>query len=363
MLLNTDWYVNSMARKAYESDAIPISMEQNQYRQGTRDFIQFGQVKGIDQKKFYDIANVVDFVTQDKHRQQTQQGRKINVVPTRKLKIPVDSAKVVANGTVLPEDADKIVDAITFTSSNKNRQGQETKNYILKNELVLWDILAHFNWDRPIYFSITMGTDSFYGLQKYFRQEGFAYRLVPIRTNAPQTSMRHFGSADVEGMYDKLMNRFEWGGYEDTTLWMDENNLRFVTNIRFTFGRLANELIAQGDNERAEAVLDRVVEVAVNSNTPMNATVSRIIDGFYKIGANEKGNDLARRLMEREGEFLNYYFDQDDNRYAVVAPNARNSISMLGQLANMTANMYPGSGLGDEMSQTYQEYVTIFQSN
>ena len=104
-----------------------------------------------------------------KNKAQLNRNTKANVIPVRKLKIGVDKNKVLANGVVSAEKANQIVDEITWDI---------TGNYIMKNELVVWDMLAHFNWERPIYFSITMGKDSFYGLEKYFQQEGFAFKHV-----------------------------------------------------------------------------------------------------------------------------------------------------------------------------------------
>ena len=43
------------------------------------------------------------------------------------------------------------------------------------------DILAHNNWERPIYFAITVGRETFIGLEEYFQLEGLAYRFIPIK--------------------------------------------------------------------------------------------------------------------------------------------------------------------------------------
>ena len=38
-LLNTDWYIEQMKRKAYDSDPIPGILRPEKYRQGTNDYI------------------------------------------------------------------------------------------------------------------------------------------------------------------------------------------------------------------------------------------------------------------------------------------------------------------------------------
>ena len=70
------------------------------------------------------------------------------------------------------------------------------------------DILANFNWERPIYFAITVGRDNFMGLEKYFQLEGLAYRLVPYQavSSDGQTGVVH-----SDKMYSRLVTEFNWG--------------------------------------------------------------------------------------------------------------------------------------------------------
>ncbi|MDR9397709.1 MAG: DUF2723 domain-containing protein [Salibacter sp.] len=352
MLLNTDWYIEQMARKAYDGDPIPISMTPDQYRQGTRDFVRFGNVRGIDKDKYYDIKKIIPVVTKDKYKQPLGNGQKDNIVPTKKFKLNVPKEKVMANGTVDPSLEDQILDEITWKANGR---------YILKNEMVMWDILANFNWDRPLYFSITMGNDAFYGLEDYFQQEGFAFRLVPIKTQ--NTSRRRYGRVATETMYDNMMNKFDWGGYSDPEVFMDENNLRFVTNIRFTFSRLAQNLANKGDKERAEKVLDRVVDITVNDRVPYDGTLLPVAEQYYNVGNNEKANELMRKIIERESQFANYYLSLDQNKLSVVKPNLEQSIGIMGNAVMLATQKYPQSDeIQQEFQSKYQEIAQRYQS-
>tara|TARA_R110002050_G_scaffold109799_1_gene221325 strand:- start:47778 stop:50870 length:3093 start_codon:yes stop_codon:yes gene_type:complete len=351
MLLNTDWYIDQMARKAYDGEAIPISMSKDQYRQGTRDFMHVYPDKRLDQNQFYDVREIVKYITNDKTKVKINQNQEVNVIPVRKFKINVDKAKVVANGTVSAADAENIVDEIKWEIKG---------NYVMKNHLVVLDMLAHFNWDRPIYFSITMGKDSFYGLSDYFQQEGFAYRLVPVKT--PTTGYRDFGSVNTDKMYTRLMEQFQWGGYENPDLWMDENNQRFITNIRFTFVRLAEALIAEGDVARAEKVLDRTVEVSIHDNFSYNGSILPVAESYLRINANEKGVNMLRLLVKNESQYLEYYADQSKGNLKTYGQKVRQSLSMLGQASLMVTRNFPQSQeIQDEFTAIYQEYADLFQ--
>jgi len=351
MLLNTDWYIDQMARKAYEGEPIPITMVKDQYRQGTRDFVHVYPNNKLDQNVHYNMRDIISYVIDDNKKVLLPNKQKVNVVPVKKFKIKVDKQKVLANGTVRPDQANQIVDEIQWSINS---------SYIMKNQLAVWDMLAHFNWDRPIYFSITMGKDSFYGLSEYFQQEGFAYRFVPIKT--PNSGYRDFGMVDTEKMYDRLINQFSWGGYENDALWMDENNQRFITNIRFTFVRLAEALIKEGKMEKAETVLDRLVEVAVHDNFSYNGSIMPIAESYLRMGKNEKGVEILRKMVENESQYLDYYLDQTPADFRSLGQKTKQSIGLIGQSALMVSQNFPQSEeIQKEFNDNYQVYAEIYQ--
>lgn len=351
MLLNTDWYIEQMARKAYDGAPIPIDLTPDQYRQGTRDFIRYSPNSGLDQTKFYDVKQIVKYITNDKNKVPVTKDRRENLLPTKNFKLKVDKQKVLQNGIVSADMADQIVDELNWSKGG---------NYLMKNELIVLNMLANFNWERPIYFSITMGTDAFYGLQNYFQQEGFAYRLVPVKTTTGRG--RNYGRVDLDIMYDNMMNKFKWGGYENPELFMDENNARFITNIRFTFTRLAEALVNSGQKGKAKEVLDRCVEVACHENTRFDGTIAPMIDLYYKIGENEKANELTMKVVNREKELLEFLFARSPEEFRLVESKARQSFGILSQLRGLATQMYPQKDITPELNQIYNELAQEYQS-
>ena len=145
------------------------------------------------------------------------------------------------------------------------------------------DILAHFNWDRPVYFAITVGKDNFMGLEKYFQLEGLAYRLVPYVANSNDGQT---GTINTEVMYEKLINEFKWGGLNNKNLYFDETNTRMVMNYRNNYSRLAEAFFIKGDTARALSVVDKfniaaiaasfaATEVAVLTVTVSKASIDK----------------------------------------------------------------------------------------
>src|SRR5450759_3315715 len=170
MLLNTDWYINQMKTKAYESDPLPVTLPVKKYYDGVNN-----QVFIVEKTKDpVDISTIIDWVNSDNKgtKVQVSTSEILDIIPSRTIRIPVDAAKVIASGTVKPEDAGKIVPYIDIKLKG---------NSILKSQLIVLDILAHNNWKRPIYFVTGYHNDAF-DLEEYFQMEGLAFRLVPIKS-------------------------------------------------------------------------------------------------------------------------------------------------------------------------------------
>ena len=300
-LLNTDWYIDQMKLKAYDSEPVPFGMEQEQYLNGVRDVIYINDRIN----DYVNLKQAIDFVASDDKRTRIQVGEDewIDYLPSNKFIIPVDAETVLANGTVKPENADQIVPEIRFTL-NKSR--------ITKNELMILDLLAHNNWERPVYF-VSTASDGDVGLNDYMQLEGFAYRLVPIKT--PAKGFLETGRIDTDIMYKKLMEEFRWGNMNDPDIWIDHtiDRTTSVIKIRNNFTRLAKELMNKGENEKALAVLDKCVEIMPSHNFKYDLFVLDMVDTYYKLGAKEKAENISSEFAEISEKELLYYFSLPAN--------------------------------------------------
>jgi len=296
-LLNTDWYIDQMKLKAYDSEPVPFGMEQEQYLNGVRDVIYINDRIN----DYVNLKQAIDFVASDDKRTRIQvsQDEWIDYLPSNKFIIPVDTEKVIANGTVKPDDAGQIVSEIRFTL-NKSR--------ITKNELMILDLLANNNWERPVYFVSTAG-DGDVGLNDYLQLEGFAYRLVPIKT--PAKGFLETGRIDTDIMYKNLMEEFMWGNMNDPDIWVDHtiDRTTSVIKIRNNFNRLATELMHKGENQKAIAVLDKCMEIMPSHNFKYDLFVLDIVETYYKLGETEKANVIASEFAETTEKELLYYFN------------------------------------------------------
>ena len=321
-LLNTDWYIDQVRRAAYESAPVPFTMIRDKYEQGTRDS-PFVLEK---MNQYTEISKIIDFVANDDERTklQTSGGRSINFVPTKMFQLTVDSATVVNNGVVKPKDAHKIVDKI---------QWKYKKNYMPKAEMMVLDLLANNNWKRPIYFAITVGSDSYMGLEKYFQIEGLAYRLVPI---ADDSNDGQTGRIDTDIMYDNIMNKFVWGNISDPNVWLDENNLRMTMNIRNNFSRLANMLLAEGKTDKAKEVINRCLEILPGEVVPHNGFSIGVVDILYKLNEKEEARKIVDQMMDTNEDDLNWYLSLSGSDASSVDRDKQMAMAIIQELYRLT---------------------------
>ena len=339
----TDWYITQMKAKAYKSEPLPISFKPEQYVQGNRDVVYLMEDPRL--KGSVELQKALDFVKDDNPRTKLEQADNASYIPSKKLFFVVDKAAVIRNKVVEPEDYDKIVDTIKIDLSSKH--------YITKDELMTLDMIAHNNWERPIYFAITIGRDKYLNLQDYFQLEGLAYKLVPIKT-APEGIS--FGKVNSKLMYKNVMETFKWGNMENPKVYIDENNARMMMNIRNTFDRLAGSLVAEGKKDQAIKVLDRCVELIPNRVVPYNYFSLLMSETYFKAGQPAKGKEIINTMMTTYKEQLDYFLKLKAPMRGSVDEDIQRILYFMREMTQIaTRNDQPE--LLKEISATFSNYV------
>ena len=320
-LFNTDWYIDQMKRKAYESDPIPSSLSHEKYRYGTRDYI----IKEVTTLDTIDIKTFIKFVTQDdskykyKNLLQKQgyetnymrdQDLNANYLPSESIRIPVNKESVINNKIVESSLSDEIVDEIIIKI-----KGQA----LYKNRLMMLDIIAENNWERPIYFTGgSFGDDDYLWMKDYLQLEGLCYKLVPIKTPMDQSNPYEMGRVNTEKMYTMVKN-WDWGTKGSKNVYFDVESRKNSITYRSNISRLVDQLILENKNEKAEEITDIVIK-----NMPVNiygyyTLLESYIDSYYKLDNKEKARNLFSAIANKYKENLFYFSslkDENKNRYA-----------------------------------------------
>ena len=316
MLLNTDWYIDQMKSKVYESEPLPISLPKNLYYDGVNNQVAvFERIR-----EPASAREVMEFISSGSEKSKLSlYGEDIWYIPTKTVRIPVDAARVLANGTVRPEDADKIVPYIDI-----NLKG----SWIMKNQLIVLDILAHNDWERPIYFVAGQHEDAL-GLEEYFQLEGLAYRLVPVK--GVNNGWFEYGRIDTDILYENMMNRFNWQGAAEPDVYIDYYHTRTLTVVRarHNYSRLSMALSAEGDTVRATAVINRCLELFPVSKLGYDFYFGDIISAYFNAGAREKAVALSRDLADYYFERTEYLLNQKPSVAFYADQEISNGLQMM----------------------------------
>ena len=310
--LQMAWYIDQMQKDAYDSKAIPMSMKSKDYSNGKLDVAYID--KRIDKEMTIDEG--FKYLLDKRTAKQLGYREGIDVLPTTKLVQHVDKDAVVAAGLATADDTVRILkDTVMMVNeANPNNGGKvephlkkvimdmtekriedikidlSKKSYLGKQDLFILDIIrSNKDWKTPIYFAVTVGRDSYLGLDQYLELEGMAYRLVPYKTQ---------GGVNTEVMYDNMMNKFEWGNVSQPGIYMDENNCRMARTFRHMFVRLASELAEEGKKNKAIEVLDKCMKEIPTYNVPADLTSCNIAHLYASLGEKEKAEVLIDEIFE-----------------------------------------------------------------
>ena len=185
-------------------------------------------------------------------------------------------------------------DSIAIGSATISLKG---KKGLFKNELMILDMLLQANWERPIYMSISMGSDILPFLRNHLVLEGLAYRISPTATNQ---------KIDVERLYDNIMHRFRYGGLNTKGIYVDEDVKRMANTHQLIMGVLIDSLLQHGDLKRALSVCHKWQKEMPQENVPYTEYALSMARCYYMTHQPELGDEIVSRLLRRSDEWLSW---------------------------------------------------------
>ncbi|QNF32304.1 DUF2723 domain-containing protein [Adhaeribacter swui] len=296
--LNTDWYLDQMKRRSYLSEPLPISLENENYRQGTNDYLPYvekPQVKaGMDLKQFISLVKQNHPILQV----QAQTGKPFMSFPTKNFYLDVDKAAVLQSGIIPKEREGQVVDQMTWNVG---------KSALEKKHLAILDILATNNWKRPVYFSTTVSSSDFMNLQPYFQLEGLAYRILPAKN--PSAEDEGYVAKDL--MFNNMMKKFQWRNLDNPRIFYDESYIsQLPPNTRDKFYRLASAYLASNNPAKAKEVMDYCFKVMPDKSIPYDYYTPQFIEPLSKVGDKKRAMEIMDKLEQRTAKALAYYSEQ-----------------------------------------------------
>jgi tetratricopeptide (TPR) repeat protein len=322
MLSSGDWYVSQMGRKVYDSERLPLTIDQDFYKK------KAGYVPVFERVEEAELIDAIKFINDDNKgsRVPLQDGSWIDYLPAKKLKYTVDKEAAIASGTVPIEDSAKIVDVMEWPVR---------QNGLFRNDLMILDLIATNNWERPIYFANPNSHAKVLGVDKYCHLEGVVYRFRPtIATNF----MSKIGGVNADRTYEVIMDdKVRWGRLNQDDVVVDRESDRNSGMAKQNYVRLAQSLLMEKKYDSVVKVLDRGIELFPHKKFPFDYFMISWADFYYQSGEIDKANELVKTIAERYEEDLSYYTSRNDRFAAEYQEEIQESMAVMQRLVQLTS--------------------------
>ncbi|RZJ63350.1 MAG: DUF2723 domain-containing protein [Flavobacterium sp.] len=296
-LFMTDWYIDQMKMKTYESEGAPISFTHDQYVGDKLDYAVFDERT----KSAMELGEFLKFLKNEDPRAmvEMQNGIKYHFYPTNKVRINIDKNAVIANKVVNAKYNDSIVPFIDIEIKGPA---------IYKNRIMMLDILKNNNWKRPIYFTGgSFGDDDYLWMKDYLQLDGVVFKLVPVKTSVDKApSPLDMGMIDSDKMF-KIVTGWDWGNGESTRIYHDPETRKNSITYRTNMARLMEQLINENQPEKAKKVIDLAMAKMPMDYYGYYTMVEPFAGGYYALGDKKSAHDLLERLMTKYKQNLTYY--------------------------------------------------------
>ncbi|RZK59095.1 MAG: DUF2723 domain-containing protein [Pedobacter sp.] len=351
-LFDTDWYINGMRRKVHESEPLPFSMKESQYVSGVRD-VMYEQDNNIPGS--VELKQIVEFLLSDNpdYKLTMSDGSKYNYLPSKNLKLTVNPQDVIKTGTLPAAELGKIAPAVEWKFN---------KGYVTKGTLAMFDILAHNNWKRPIYFCSTVPSSQFNGLDNYLYNEGLTLRLLPLQPDSTVDRSSGESAANIEPMYQHVMNKFKWGNIKNAS-YLDSQSTDDVSIFNNMFNTLTTGLIKAGRIEDAKKVMKKYEEVMPTKIYGIRTMMSvpQMAQNLYILGETQRANDLLKRSAAFIKKEITYLADVTDSKEKLVGSNNVTIGLMYGmEPMSKIAAQYNQPKLASELQREYESLIGRF---
>ena len=354
--LQTDWYIDQMKRPAYDSPSVPITWPRIDFCSGTNDYIEVRPAMKQQLLDFYreypkearaafgdepfEVKNIMKYWVRSKDSD-------THVIPTDTLYITIDKEAVRRSGMMMASDT--IPDRMVISLAGKRA--------IYKNDMMMLEMLAQCNWERPLYVATTVGSDNYMNLGDNFVQEGLAYRITPFNTKTP--GAKNF---DTEKVYNNVMNRFKWGGLDKPGLYIDETVMRMCYTHRHLLAQLAMQLIAEGQNAKAEKVLRKAEKVLPEYNVPYTfmSGAADMARAYALIGKKADAARILNKVWADAKSYADYYLQLTGSRFMMSQNDVLRQLYIMQNIADITQAC--DHSLADQRLKTVNALYAVYQA-
>jgi len=364
--LQTDWYIDQMVRPAYDSPSLPITWSRLEYCSGTNEYIEVEPEAEEQLKKFYaenpeaaraqfgdepfELKNILKYWVRTKDENQ-------RFIPTDTVFVTIDKEAVRKSGMLMASDT--IPDKMVISLAGKRA--------LYKHELMMLEMIAQANWVRPIYVATTVGADNYMNLGENFIQEGLANRISPFSTNStdkrgslvPIDGVKGF---DTEKTYNNVMNRYKYGGLDKPGLYLDETIMRMCYTHRNLMATLAKNLLLEGKDDKALAVLKKCEKEIPYYNVPVNFRSGSfdMAETYALLGKKENALNILNQLWNNAVQYTEFYLSLPQSRFAQSQNDCLTQFYVMQRISQIAEIV--DENLAKKMDQQLNSYGATYTS-
>lgn len=234
---------------------------------------------------FLPLRDVMAFVKDDNNMIDNE-GRPLRVFPAKGFILPIDADNAVASKIIDPKDKALCEKEIRLTFTERG---------LMKEQIMMLDLIANNNWKRAIYYSSPAGQEVAMALLQtgHLRQNGMAWEISPIRSQEGMNDER---------MYRHLMEVYLFGKMSDPDVLVDNYARDQTGQMRSQFAQLADYYVKKAEQEKQKGATygTQIGNIRASGNTRLADSLAGTLEGsderiaFY----NKRAINLINRSLK-----------------------------------------------------------------
>ncbi len=192
-------------------------------------------------------------------------------------------------------------------------------------DLMIFLIANGANWERPVYFAVTVSNDNRIGIDKFLSMEGLVYKLNPKKVDR----------IDEEEIYSNIIpeyadsldkndfgNIYRFRNLNNPKVYLNPNSKRLMQNYRTGFIQAAVEFIKNNEHDKAKNLLNYMEEKIPEEIIPIKHKALYLEIGrlYGMMGDTVKLSERLEKFVERKDLSKNdilgvaqiYYMELED---------------------------------------------------
>jgi hypothetical protein len=318
-LLGIDWYIDQLNYRTNDGMPVPMIWKRKDYVGDKHNYVQYldNPTLKIPKDQYFNLTDIVNFMNSTDQEKMAQRGSTgVNYMPVKNFFVPtLTKEEIVKRGLMAAADTGRLSTEMRFTFP---------KNGATKSDLAVMNIIAavaNDGWKRPLYFDAGLRQGDYAGTGEYMRLEGMVNRLMPFKVlDSVKVNYNVTGSMDTKKTYDMFMNVFQWGGAERNDVYFDEPNRHVLITYRMNAASLANQLVADGEREKAVKVLDKVYDNISDHSYPYSLEYSGyfMATAYFRAGETKKAMAITNKIANSSKQMMEWVSSLGDSRYGVT---------------------------------------------